>query len=85
MAQLLGRREVGCFDLKAGCPASPLAMHAGMALIASGLANRVLIVAAEVEHPGQSTTPQSTPASSATEPLRPSSSPLRRTLGFSLG
>lgn len=48
VAQLLGRREVGCFDLKVGCPASPLAMHAGMALVASGLADRVLIVAAEV-------------------------------------
>lgn len=48
VAQALGLSAIACFDLRAGCPSSILAIHQGCALVASGLAGRVLVGAAEV-------------------------------------
>ena len=48
VANALGMDGVQVLDIRAGCPASVLALHHGTSLVASGLADRALVIAAEI-------------------------------------
>jgi 3-oxoacyl-[acyl-carrier-protein] synthase-3 len=48
----LGISDISCFDLRAGCPSSVMVLHLGTAFVASKMARRILVTAAEINTRG---------------------------------